>query len=129
MGEGHQGREHQGGIALAAADLTAVAFRERRGGWAKAVLHEQATLQMSVLRIRPSGDVPAHAHSEAHDLFIGVRGELEVRSACGAFVLRPGGFCSIPPGVPHEVRNRSDTEDAYLVLVHTPYEHFDLVEC
>lgn len=36
----------------------------------------------------------------------------------GLFVLKPGAFCSMPPGVRHEVSNPSKTNEAFFLLVH-----------
>jgi quercetin dioxygenase-like cupin family protein len=61
--------------------------------------------------------------------FVGVKGEIEIRNegrhGDGLFVLEPGAFCSLPPGVRHEVSNPSKTEVAFLLLVHASYEGLD----
>jgi quercetin dioxygenase-like cupin family protein len=129
MGEGHRGSTHQGRVAIAfVADITGATFHARRPSLGKAVLHEDAAVQMSVFRVAPHSGVPAHVHSRVHDLFVGVQGELEIRSTVGVFVLKPGTFCGIPPGTPHEVWNGSETNEAYFLLVHTPYRDFDFAE-
>ena len=79
----------------------------------------------------PAAAFRTHLHSRIHDLFIGVRGELEIRyedpHGNGLFILKPGAFCSVPPGVRHEVSNPSMTDEAFFLLVHASYEDFDNV--
>ncbi len=106
-------------------DITNLAFEERRPGCEKGVLQEDALAQTSVFRVQPRSGVPTHLHSRVYDLFVGVKGELEIRyegqHGNGLFVLRPGAFCSMPPGVRHEVSNPSDTDEAFFLLVHASH--------
>ena len=112
-------------------DITKVSLEERRPGAARGVLQEDASSQTVVYRVQPGSGVPTHLHSQVYDLFVGIRGELEIRyegqHGKGAFVLRPGGFCSMPPGVRHEVSNRSKTEEAFFLVMHAPHEGYDFV--
>jgi mannose-6-phosphate isomerase-like protein (cupin superfamily) len=112
-------------------DITDIAFKELRPGCRKGVLQEDASSQTGVIRVQPGSGVPTHLHSRIHDLFIGVRGELEIRyegpQGNGLFMLKPGAFCSVPPGVRHEVSNPSVTDEAFFLLVHASYEGFDVV--
>ena len=112
-------------------DITRLAFEELRPGCEKGVLQEDAPSQTGVFRIQPGSGVPTHLHSRVHDLFVGVKGELEIRYESqhgnGVFVLKPGAFCSMPPGVRHEVSNPSGTEVAFFLLVHAPYDGLDSV--
>ena len=116
---------------VAIEDITSIAFTELRPGCDKAVLQEDAPSQTGVFRVQPGSGVPTHLHSRVHDLFVGVKGELEIRYegryGNGLFVLRPGAFCSVPPGVRHEVSNPSRTEVAFFLLVHSPYDGLDSV--
>lgn len=111
-------------------DITNVAFTQIRPGCEKRVLQQGPSSQAGVFRVQPGGGVPTHRHSRVHDLFVGIRGEIEIRydGPCGKgmFLLKPGAFCSIPPGVRHEVSNPSATHEACFVLVHAPYEGFDI---
>ena len=112
-------------------DITNIAFEELRPGCAKGVLQEDAQAQTGVFRVQPGSGVPTHLHSRVYDLFVGVKGELEIRyeglHGNGVFVLKPGAFCSMPPGVRHEVSNPSKTDAAFFLLVHAPYESLDSV--
>jgi mannose-6-phosphate isomerase-like protein (cupin superfamily) len=112
-------------------DITNIAFEELRPGCGKGVLQEDAPSQTSVFRVRPGSGVPTHLHSRVYDLFVGVKGELEIRyesqNGNGLFVLKPGAFCSMPPGVRHEVSNPSKTDAAFFLLVHASYEDLDNV--
>jgi mannose-6-phosphate isomerase-like protein (cupin superfamily) len=95
-------------------DITKIALEERRPGCEKGVLHEDAPVQTAVYRVQPGSGVPTHLHARVYDLFIGVRGNLEIRyegeHGNGVFVLKPGGFCRIPPGVRHELSNESEQD-------------------
>ena len=112
-------------------DVTRTEREERRPGAQRGVLHEDASSQTIVYRVEPGSGVPTHLHSRVYDLFVGIRGELEIRyegqDGKGAFVLKPGGFCSMPPGVRHEVSNRSETEEAFFLVMHAPHEGYDFV--
>jgi quercetin dioxygenase-like cupin family protein len=112
-------------------DITNLAFEERRPGCEKGVLQEDAPAQTSVFRVQPGSGVPAHLHSRVYDLFVGVKGALEIRfegqHGNGLFVLKPGAFCSMPPGVRHEVSNPSKTDEAFFLLVHASHEDYDNV--
>ena len=102
-------------------DITGIAFEERRPGCEKGVLQEDAPVQTSVFRVQPGSGVPTHLHSRVYDLFVGVKGVLEIRyegqHGDGLFVLKPGAFCSMPPGVRHEVSNPSKTDEAFFLIV------------
>jgi mannose-6-phosphate isomerase-like protein (cupin superfamily) len=112
-------------------DITNIAFEERRPGCEKGVLQEDAPVQTSVFRVQPGSGVPTHLHSRVYDLFVGVKGELEIRYegqlGNGLFVLKPGAFCSLPPGVRHEVSNPSKTDEAFFLLMHVSHEGYDNV--
>lgn len=112
-------------------DITNLAFEKRRPGCEKGVMQEDALAQTSVFRVQPRSGVPTHLHSRVYDLFVGVKGELEIRyegqHGNGLFVLKPGAFCSIPPGVRHEVSNPSNTDEAFFLLVHASHESYDNV--
>jgi quercetin dioxygenase-like cupin family protein len=113
------------------ADIMKVTFEELRPGCEKAVLQEDPPAQTGVFRVQPGSGVPTHLHSRVYDLFIGVKGELEIRyegqHGNGLFVLKPGAFCSVPPGVRHEVSNPSKTDETFFLLVHASYEGLDNV--
>lgn len=83
-------------------EITQIALQERRPGCEKGVLHEDTPVQTAVYRVQPGSGVPTHLHARVHDLFIGMKGQLEIRyegeDGSGVFVLKPGGFCRMPPG-------------------------------
>ena len=110
-------------------DMTAVTGDPRHNLVTKAVLSEQSPEQSAVFRLKPGGVIPPHLHSRVHDLFIGVAGCAEItyegQRGSGVVALKPGAFCDVPPGVRHEVRNNSSTEDAVFLLVHAPWEGYD----
>ncbi|MGE5638946.1 MAG: cupin domain-containing protein [Clostridia bacterium] len=109
-------------------DLAALAFEMRRPGYARALLHEDSAMRASMLKIGPGGCVPAHRHSNVHDHFFGIKGELEIRCDGTRSLLAPGGYCCVPPRMTHDVRNLSEWHDAYCLLVHTGPGRFDFVE-
>ena len=110
-------------------DMTAVTGEARHDLCTKAVLSEQGPEQSAVFRLKPGGVIPSHLHSRVHDLFVGVAGRAEItyegQQGSGVVMLKPGAFCDMPPGVRHEVRNASSTEDAVFLLVHAPWEGYD----
>jgi quercetin dioxygenase-like cupin family protein len=113
-------------------DITDIALEERgRPGCDRALLQEAAQAQTVVYRVQPGTGIPTHLHTQVYDLFVGVKGELEIRyegqQGNGLFVLKPGGFCSMPPGARHEVSNPSTTEEAFFLLIHAAHEGFDYV--
>jgi mannose-6-phosphate isomerase-like protein (cupin superfamily) len=112
-------------------DMTAVTGEGRHAGCTKAVLSEHDAEQSAVFRLSPGGVIPSHLHSRVFDLFVGVSGCADItyegQMGSGVFRLRPNSFCAMPPGVRHEVRNNSGTEDAVFLLVHAPYEGYDYI--
>ena len=116
---------------IAVDDVASIAFEKLRPGCEKGLLHQDAPAQTGAFRVQPGSGIPPHRHSRVHDLFIGVKGLLEIRyegeHGSGLFVLKPGAFCRVPPGVRHEVMNPSKTDEALFVLVHAPYEGFDIL--
>ena len=112
-------------------DMTQAEYEARRPGCEKGVLHVEGPVQSAVFRVKPGSGVPCHLHSGTFDLFIGVRGLLEIRyegpRGHGTFKLRPGGFCAMPPGVKHEVFNPGTAEEAFFLSVHAPHDGYDFV--
>jgi mannose-6-phosphate isomerase-like protein (cupin superfamily) len=112
-------------------DITNIVLEERRPGCKKGVLHEDAPVLTAVYRVQPRSGVPTHMHARVYDLFIGVMGNLEIRyegaDGNGVFVLKPGGFCRMPPGVRHELSNPSKTDETVFLLVQASQEDFDYV--
>lgn len=112
-------------------DITKIALEERRPGCEKGLLHEDTPVLTAVYRVQPGSGVPTHLHARVYDLFIGVKGVLEIRyeGECGngVFLLKPGAFCRVPPGVRHEISNPSKTDEAFFLLVQASQEGFDYV--
>jgi len=112
-------------------DITTAAGEVRHSGCTKAVLSEHDAEQSAVFHLSPGGVIQSHLHSRVFDLFIGVSGCADItyegQQGNGEVRLRQGSFCSMPPGVRHEVRNNSATEDAVFLLVHAPYEGYDFI--
>jgi len=112
-------------------DMTAVSGDARHDLCTKAVLSEQGPEQSAVFRLKPGGVIPSHLHSRVHDLFVGVAGCADItyegQQGSGVVKLLANAFCDMPPGVRHEVRNNSATEDAVFLLVHAPWDGYDLV--
>ena len=117
--------------AITVEDITNIALDERRPGCEKGMLHEDAPVQTAVYHVKPGSGVPTHLHARVYDVFGGIKGDVEIRyegqHGNGVFVLKPGGFCRLPPGVRHEVSNPSKTEDACFLLVQASREGFDYV--
>jgi mannose-6-phosphate isomerase-like protein (cupin superfamily) len=118
-------------VVITVEDITNIALEERRPGCEKGMLHEDAPVQTAVYRVKPGSGVPTHLHARVYDLFVGLKGEVEIRyegqHANGVFVLRSGAFCRMPPGVRHEISNSSKTDEACFLLVQASHEGFDYV--
>jgi len=112
-------------------DITSIALEERRTGCEKGMLHEDAPVQTAVYRVKPGSGVPTHLHARVYDLFVGLKGEVEIRyegqQDSGVFVLKSGAFCRLPPGVRHEISNPSKTDETVFLLVQASQEGFDYV--
>ena len=112
-------------------DPTGLRFIERRSGCGKYVISEESAFQLSIYRLEPGAQVPGHSHGRSHDIFVGVKGDVRIeipaRGPAGAFVMGPGGVCTIAPGTPHAVVNANPTRAAFFVLVHAPFDGFDMV--
>lgn len=112
-------------------DVTNIDFVSRRSGCEKGIMHEEGEVQSAVFRVAPGSGVPRHLHSRVYDLFVGMKGLLEIRyegqHGHGVFELKPGAFCAMPPGVRHEVFNPSKIDEAYFLIVHAPHEGYDFV--
>jgi quercetin dioxygenase-like cupin family protein len=112
-------------------DVTKIAFASRRPGCDKGIMHEAGEVQTAVFRVAPGSGVPRHLHSRVYDLFVGMKGTLEIRyegqHGHGIFELKAGAFCAMPPGVRHEVSNPSKTDEAFFLIVHAPHEGYDFV--
>ena len=111
-------------------DITKIDFASRRPGCEKGIMHEDGEVQTAVFRVAPGSGVPRHLHSRVYDLFVGVKGLLEIRyegqHGHGVFKLKLGAFCAMPPGVRHEVFNPTN-EEAIFLIVHAPHESYDFV--
>lgn len=95
----------------------------------KTILHETAEAETSLFHVLPGGGVPVHLHSRVYDLFVGIAGEVEIayegQHGQAVVKLGAGAFCAMPPGVRHEVRNVSASEEARFLLVHAPQAGYD----
>ena len=112
-------------------DIARVDFESRRPGCEKGVLQVEGSVQSAAFRVAPGSGVPVHLHSSVFDIFVGVKGLLEIRyesqQGHGTFELKPGGFCAVPPGVRHEVFNPSTVDEAFFLSVHAPHDSYDFV--
>ena len=112
-------------------DMTAVTGEARHSGCAKAVLSEHDAEQTGLFRLSPGGVIPTHLHSRVFDLFIGISGCADIiyegQQGDGLVRLKANSFCSMPPGVRHEVRNTSTTEEAVFLVIHAPNSGYDFI--
>ena len=69
----------QPGSVITVQDITAFALKRRRPGCEKGNLHEDAPVQTAMYRVQLGSGVPTHEHARLHDLFIGMKGQLEIR--------------------------------------------------
>ena len=86
-------------------------------------------MQTAVYRVTPGSGVPTHLHARVYDLFVGMKGEVEIRYEgqhdSGVLVLKSGALCRMPPAVRHEISNPSKTDEACFLLVQASQEGFD----
>jgi mannose-6-phosphate isomerase-like protein (cupin superfamily) len=117
---------------VAIADVLAIRGDQRDNGCSKNVLSAGDHAEASVFHVKPGGGVRVHLHSRVHDLFIGMQGDIEIayegQQGEGIVQLKAGGFCSMPPGVRHEVRNVGAAQEAIFMLIHAPYQGYDFVK-
>ena len=115
---------------VAVADVGAFPVEARHNDCSKGVMHADDQHESSVFRVKPGGFVPSHLHSRVYDLFIGIEGQVDItyegQQGDGRIALKAGAFCSMPPGVRHEVRNNGRT-DAVFILVHAPNTGYDFI--
>jgi mannose-6-phosphate isomerase-like protein (cupin superfamily) len=116
---------------VSVADITAFPAEARHNNCSKGIMHADDHQESSVYRVKPGGFVPSHLHSRVYDLFIGVQGQVDItyegQQGDGCVALKPGAFCSMPPGVRHEVRNNSSETEAVFILVHAPNSGYDFI--
>lgn len=112
-------------------DVKAFPGEQRHNGCSKGIMHAGEEAEVSVFVVKPGGGVPVHLHSRSHDLFIGISGEVEIlyegQQGSGKVALGARAFCSMPPGVRHEVRNANATQEAVFIMIHAPQAGYDFV--
>ena len=115
---------------VSVADVAAFPVEARHNACSKGVMHADDQHESSVFRVKPGGFVPSHLHSRVYDLFIGIQGQVDItyegQQGHGCVELKAGAFCSMPPGVRHEVRNNG-REDAVFIIVHAPNTGYDFI--
>ncbi|WP_242356353.1 cupin domain-containing protein [Anaeromyxobacter sp. SG64] len=85
------------------------------------------TLSIIQERMPPGSSEVRHRHASARQFFFLLEGTLEIEIAGDVVRLEPQQGVEVPPGVPHQVRNRSSTH-ADFVVVSQPPSHGDRVE-
>ena len=88
-------------------------------------------LSMYLVVIPPGGVAQPHIHKGYETAIYLIRGRVETRYGRGlskSVVSEPGDFLFIPPDLPHEARNLSDSEPALgIVARNDPNEHENVV--
>ncbi|MGA8938320.1 MAG: cupin domain-containing protein [Acidobacteriaceae bacterium] len=85
--------------------------------WSPRVVGQVNNQYIKVARVQ--GEFPWHAHALEDEMFLVLRGELQIGRAKadgGNVVVRPGEFFVVPRGVRH---NTSATEETWLALIET----------
>lgn len=87
-------------------------------------------LAMHRLVVPPGATAPAHRHVGYETAIYVIRGRVETRYGEGLahrIVSGPGDYLYIPPGVPHQPHNLSDTEAAEAIVARTIPDEEDRV--
>ena len=116
---------------VAVENVAAFPVEARHANCFKGVIAVDDQHESSVLRVKPGGCIPTHLHSRIYDIFVGVEGQVDItyegQQGDGCIALKPGGLCSMPPGVRHEVRNNSKDREAVFILIHAPNTGYDFI--
>jgi mannose-6-phosphate isomerase-like protein (cupin superfamily) len=86
-------------------------------GW-----HLLRSAELSVIqeRVPPGGRETRHAHARARQFFFILEGEAVLEVEGQRHVLRARTGLEVPPGQPHQFRNESDGDVAFLVVSQPP---------
>ncbi|MCL4489291.1 MAG: cupin domain-containing protein [Chloroflexi bacterium] len=71
-------------------------------------------LKVGLISVRPHDELAVHSHEREDQFYYVLEGEGIVRMDGQDYALRPGTAVTIPPGVPHGVRNPNDVPLRYL---------------
>ena len=116
---------------IAIPDVAAFPVEAKHNDCSKGIMHADDHHESSVFRVKPGGFVQSHLHSRVYDLFIGIEGQVDItyegQQGHGCVALKSGAFCSMPPGVRHEVRNNNSDADAVFIIVHAPNAGYDFI--
>ncbi|MDQ1912268.1 cupin domain-containing protein [Paenibacillus sp. GD4] len=76
--------------------------------------------ELSVIHERmPAGTAEVrHYHKQSRQFFFVLSGTAELELNGEAIILGPQEGVEVPPGVPHQMKNASDTEAEFLVISH-----------
>jgi len=83
------------------------------------VIHEGPTLFRMVLRqeLRPGQSSEIHLHAQAAELYIVLRGHLQIRTESAVCDVPEGHAALVPAGVPHGVNNPCTDESTLSVIL------------
>jgi len=79
-------------------------------------------ISMNIVRVPPGAKTEPHYHADFEATIYVLEGEVETRFGEGLkenVVTVAGDFLYIPPGVPHQTMNRSETDEAAAVIART----------
>lgn len=71
---------------------------------------------------------PRHFHATGENAYLVLDGSAEITVEDDVYLVSPGDFLFIPPGLPHSVHNPSSEKDLRLIEVYAPAE-IDFQEC
>lgn len=113
------------------AGLSALSYEPKHRRAAQAKIIATDAFNLSIYLLAPKGGIPAHKHSRSWDVAVVLEGMIRIRSlrADGPedFLCRPGAIHIVRPGVPHEVDNLSEIDDARFLLIQGPSQGFDFL--
>ena len=76
--------------------------------------------ELSVIHERmPAGTSEArHYHRQSRQFFFVLSGTAELEVEGATHRLKPSEGCEVPPGIPHQIMNRSEADVEFLVISH-----------
>ena len=90
-------------------------------------LHKSSSLSVIQELMPPNTSEKPHYHTQTTQVFYILDGSLEIITANGAYKINKLESFTIDSGIPHQVKNSSDTPTAFIVIS-SPPSHGDRID-